>query len=127
MLARLISAGQVVLLCESYDVYLFYHGRVYYRLTESGFGELPERQHMQYCPIWTLIDVDFKDRGPPISATSDIWPIQVSSPNPARWKLWVKQYKASVLGMPLWNMKELMEGYVFSLFSLSAIDPGHVV
>ena len=32
-----------------------------------------------------------------------------------------------LLGMPLWNMEELMKGYAFSLFSLSATDLGHVV
>ena len=126
MLARLISAGQVVLLCDSSDVYLFFHGQVYGRSTQSGFGDLPKRRG-KYCPVWALIDVDFKDRGAPLDSTSNAWPIQASSPNPIRWKSWRKQYGAAELGMPLWNKKELMAGYAFSLFSLSAIDPGHVV
>jgi len=126
MLARLISAGQVVLLCGSLKIYLFYQGRVYMRLTQFGIESLPKRRG-KYCPVWALIDVDFNDRGPPLSSTSNVWPIQASSPNPIRWKSWRKQYGAAELGMPLWNKKELMAGYAFSLFSLSAIDPGHVV
>ena len=127
MLTQLISAGQVVLLCDSYEVYLFYHGQVYLRLTVFGFGELPRHQHMRYCPIWALIDMDYNDHRPPITSTSNIWPIQASPPNPIQWKLWVKQNTAAVWGMPLWNMEELMQGYVFSLSSLSAINPGCVV
>ena len=32
-----------------------------------------------------------------------------------------------LLVMSLWDMEELMEGYVFNLFPLSGIDPGHVI
>jgi len=117
MLARLISADQVVLLCDSINTYLFYQGRVYTRLTQFGIGSLPKHQEIPYCPVWALIDVDFNDRGPPLSSTSNVWPIQASSPNPIRWKSWQKQYGAAELGMPLWNEEELMAGYVFSLFS----------
>ena len=49
MLARLISADQVVLLCGSNNIYLFYQGRVYMRLTQFSIGSLPERRE-KYCP-----------------------------------------------------------------------------
>jgi len=126
MLTRLISAGQVVLLCGTNYIRLFYQDRVYVRLAQFGIEDLPERKGIPYCPIWALIDVDYHDRGPPLSHTSNVWPIQVSSPNPVRWKSWVKQRRGAELGMPLWNTGELMAGYVFSLLSLSAVDPGHV-
>ena len=126
MLARLISADQVVLLCGSDNIYLFYQDQVYMRLTQFGIDGLPIRRE-KYCPVWALIDVDFSDRGPPLDSTSNAWPIQVSFPSRIRWKSWRKQYGAAELGMPLWNEKELMTGCVFSFFSLSAIDPGHVV
>jgi len=32
-----------------------------------------------------------------------------------------------MLGLPLWDMEELMGGYVLSLFSLPSTDLGHVV
>jgi len=126
MLARLISADQVVVLCGSLNIYLFYQGRVYMRLTQFGLGDFPEHQG-KYCPVWTLIDVDFNDRGPPLDSTSNAWPIQASSPNRIRWKSWLKQYQGAKFGMPLWNMEELVAGYVFSLLSLSAIDLGRVI
>ena len=72
-----------------------------------------------------LVDVDGHDHGPPIGAGENIWPIQASSPNPIRWKSWRKQYDATLLGMPLWKMDELVEGYVFSVFSLSVINSSH--
>ena len=127
MLARLISADQVVLLCDFNNIHLFYRGRVYMRLAQFGIENLPKHQEIPYCPVWALIDVDFNDRGPPLSSTSNVWPTQASSPNPIRWKSWRKQYGAAELGMPLWSKEELMAGYVFTLFSLSAIDPSHVV
>jgi hypothetical protein len=126
MLVRLISAKQVVLLCDSFYTYLFHRGQVYGRLMASGLGNLP-RYRKAYCPVWALIDMDFEERGPSIISSSNIWPIQASPPKPILWKSWSKQFGAALLGMPLWDMEELMEGYVFSFFSLSAINPGHVV
>ena len=114
MLVRLISAHQVVLLCDSENLFLFYAGQTYSRPAAIGFGGLPERLHTSYYPVWALIDVDFQDRGPGIESHSDIWPIQTSSPKPQRWRSWSKQFGAVVLGMPLWNIKDLMMGYVLS-------------
>ena len=110
MFVRLISARQVVILCDATDTYLFYRGEVYNRRTVDGFSGLP-RFRGEYCPVWALLDGDFKG-GPPITTTSNIWPIHTTSPNPERWKAWSKQNMAAVLGMPLWNMEELIEGYV---------------
>jgi hypothetical protein len=125
MLVQLISADQVVLLYDTSETYLFYSGEVYEQPRQSGFKNLPEN-HRPHFPVWALIDMDFGDRGPPITSSSDIWPVQASS-NSVQWKSWSKQFGAAELGMPLWNMEELMKGYVSSFFSLSAIDPGHVV
>ena len=125
MLVRLISAGQVVLLYDPPKIYLFYRGRVYSRLAMYGFAELPGRRRMVYCPMWALIDTDMKNEEPPIPSSPVIWPVQAISPRPALWKPWSNQTEACLSGMPLWDMEELMKGYVFSLLSLSAIDPGH--
>ena len=70
-LTQLISAGQVVLLCNTSKIYLFYCGQVYSRLTASGFDELPIRKGTPYCLIWTLIDADFKNEGPPLTYESN--------------------------------------------------------
>jgi hypothetical protein len=126
MLAQLVSADQVVLLCTTVYTHLFYSGCVYTRPTEFGFEDLP-RFKGGYYPVWALIDTDFRQHGPPVGSGSINWPIQASSPKPIQWKQWSKQFGATLLGMPQWNMKELIAGYVFSLFSLSVINPGHTV
>lgn len=113
MLVRLISAGQVVLMRHSSEIYLFYRGRVYSQSVVPGTWGLPKRSQMEYCHIWTLFDVDFESKEPQPGSHPDTWPIQTTSPNPNRWKSWSKQARATLLGMPLWNMVELMKGYVF--------------
>jgi hypothetical protein len=113
MLARLIASRQVVILCDNARAYLFFAGQVYYHSMDNDpFWNLPKHKNIAYCPILALIDVDSADRGPPITGSSNIWPIQASSPNPIRWKSWAKQNKAAELGMPLWSIKELTAGYV---------------
>ena len=94
---------------------------------QLDFEDLLKHQGMPYCPVWVLTDVNFEDHGPPLSSTSNVWPTQTTSPNPSRWKSWAKQYGASLLGMPPWNEEELVEGYVFSFFSLSTINPDHII
>ena len=121
MLARLISSHQVVVLCDSHKAHLFYHNKVYTRPAQFAFEDLPTRKETRYFPIWALIDVDYEERGPHLAST-DVWPIQTSSPNPIRWNSWLKQHGAVLLGMPVWTRQELIKGYVFSSFSLSTFD-----
>ena len=123
-LTRLISERQVIVLCDNSEIYLFYQGKVYFRPETSGFEGLPEHQQTRYCPIWALIDVDYKGRESSITRRVNIWPIQASPSNPILWKAWLKQQEGALLGLPPWNMEDLMEGYVFSLISFSAVDPG---
>ena len=125
MLVRLISARQVVLFCNGNTTYLFYCGNVYSRPIDSGFRNLPG--HPNLHPIWALINVDYKDRGPPISGGTNVWPIQASSPNPVRWNLWLRRNGGALLGFPKWSVKELAEGYVLSLSPLSTVGPGRIV
>ncbi|KAF9779812.1 hypothetical protein BJ322DRAFT_1086617 [Thelephora terrestris] len=109
MLVRLLSARQVVLLYEKSGIYLFYLGQVYFSAARN-FGHLPEHRTKGFCPVWALIDADLEAQEPPIRAHSNIWPIQASPPDPIRWKVWVRQNHASILGMPKWNMEELVKG-----------------
>lgn len=127
MLVRLISVGQVVLLYNPPKIYLFYRGKVYSRPATSGFMGLPKRKQMAYCPIWALIDADMKNEEPPIPSDPVIWPVHATSPKPVRWGAWSKQTRAALLGMPLWSAEELVQGYVFNLFPLSAIDTGYAI
>jgi len=122
VLARLFSTHQVALLCNTTWAYLFYRGKVYRRPATNGFWDLPENPERLYSPIFALIDVGCGDQGPNLGRDANVWPIQVSSPNPAQWKHWIGQNRAAALGMPLWSTEELMQGYVFSLFPLT---PNH--
>ena len=110
MLTRLLSERQVVVLCDNSKVYLFYKGKVYFRPETSGFEGLPQRRRAQYFPVWTLIDLDFLDRGPHITRAAHIWPVQASPLDPIRWKSWTNQYRAPRLGMPPWNTEDLIKG-----------------
>ena len=113
LLPQLLSVRQVILLYNTTETYLFYRGQAYSRPTGFGLKYFPTRAIKRYyCPIWALIDMDCTGRRPPINKSLNIWPIQASSPNPARWKLWKKQYNATLFGMPLWTMEELIAGYV---------------
>ena len=108
MLARLLSAKQVVALLTTPGLYLFYRGKVY-RRRSIEFRSFPERQETRF-PIWALIDADAFSQAPLIGPGNKVWPIQASFPQPAQWKGWQKQFGAVVMGMPVWNMKELMMG-----------------
>ena len=70
LLARLISARQVVLLSDGYTVHLFYHGKLYTR-EPVRFSCLPRHKLGGKWPIWTLIGGN-KDQEPPISSTHNI-------------------------------------------------------
>ena len=115
MLALLLSAGQVVVLCNRTHVYFFCHGQAYVRPIALGFLGLPTHKQHRTRAVWALIDMDFGSQEPPISGDLEVWPIQASSPNPAQWGKWRKQLRAAMWGMPLWDMDELMEGYGFIL------------
>jgi len=127
LLAWLLSAHQAAILCDNDFIYLFYHGKVYSRPAVSAFKNAPRHKTSPYYPIWTLIDMDFRDREAPVDDDLNIWPVQASPPNPIRWKSWRKQLGGALLGMPLWNREDLVHGYVLNLFSPFTINPGRVV
>ena len=62
--------------------------------------------------------MDLLKQEPPLDLDQNVWPIQASSPNPARFDVWHKQFGAAVLGLDVWDMPELMAGYALSLFLL---------
>jgi hypothetical protein len=122
MLARLISARQVVLLCDNSDTYLFYRGSVHSRPTEpNGFKNIPTR-NKGYYPVWTLVDFDPQDREPPLIRSTGVSPVQASSPNPIRFQSWAKKNGAALLRIPVWSVDDLVAGYDFSQLPLSAVD-----
>lgn len=120
---RFISARQVVLLYDSTSMFLFYAGQVYHRPALNGFHYVPIHEGENKYPAWALIDVDFQNNGPPLSSTTEVWPIQASSPNPVQWDSWSKQLDAAMWGLPLWSFQELVFGYVVRPFPPCAVHP----
>jgi len=116
MLVRLISARQVVFLLSRHRVTLFYAGQAYYRSATNAFLYIPSPVGKNEHYAWALIDLDCLNSEPPLDGTTQVWPIQASSPNPVRWKLWSKQSSTAIWGLPLWTMDELMLGCVFRSF-----------
>lgn len=112
MLIRLLSASQVVLLCNTTIIHLFFNGHAYSRPASSGFHYLPRHPGFDNLAPWALIDVDFQDVGAPLDNDSDVWPIQVSDPNPIRWRSWLERFGGVEWGMPLWNLEDLLRGCV---------------
>ncbi|KAI0748628.1 hypothetical protein C8Q80DRAFT_1271009 [Daedaleopsis nitida] len=91
MLARLVSERQVVIFYTATHVILFYK--------DQG-----EAYH-----AWTLLDVETGT--PHIYPSCDVWPIQVSSPDPTLWNGWRNTFGAPLWGMDLWTVEELVCGF----------------
>lgn len=115
MLARLISAKQVVLLFTGSTLLLFFRGTVYERKS-ACFSNLPRHQKSRRFHIWTLINADALSQAPLIDSPQTIWPVQACSPEPILWKAWSKQRGAVVMGMPVCSRAELLAGYGLASF-----------
>jgi len=72
---QLLSLDQVVLLCDSDDALLFYHGQVYSRPVKDAFKDLPVNRG--YSPMWTPIDADYLEDGPSTKRRFNIWAIHI--------------------------------------------------
>jgi len=116
MLARLISARQVVVLYQSGHLILFYSGQAYIRPTREGFDYVPLPRGENKHPVWALINCDSGTCEPTLYASDQVWPIQASTPDPIRWRTWSKRLNAARWGLPLWTIDELVFGYVFRGF-----------
>jgi len=120
MLAHLLSAKEVVLLYDPYQILLFFRGKVYQRPAKSGLSFLPMPPIGFYYPIWMMVHV-IGLQVPSIPESLRFWLVQTSSLNPIQWSSWVKHNQAGLFGMSLWDMLELIAGYILACSSLSAI------
>ena len=75
--------------------------------------------------MWALIGEKFVNDGPAILPRYNVWPVQAVPPLPNQYESWRRKTGAALLGMPLWNMRELMAGYVFSLLVLATPIRAH--
>lgn len=120
-LVSLLRRKYVVAYTTGKVCYLFFFGIVYEAPVQNLRMPIPgESAACRF--IWTLIDMDTLAEPPTELTTAkngpDVFPLQVASPNPVRYKGWRKQRGGGglFLGMPLWDQKELSEGSVMLLY-----------
>lgn len=110
LLVRLLNMKQVVLLHALRDSpLLFYHGTVYNGKNAQIFTLPTPPSHLESHPfIWSLLDLGMPDDAPGLAVDPSVcFPVQTSSPNPLRYKLWRKERGALYTGFPLWDPEEL--------------------
>ena len=105
MFIYLVTRGEPVAFYKRGTTRVFHQGNVYKTQVEREFprGQAP----------WCLIDSDLRNNTPPeyiIDSQSVVYPVQASSPNPTRYKSWVKQRSAKILGMRLWSEDDILKG-----------------
>lgn len=77
-LAQLLSDRQVVVLYDNRDVWLFSRGTVYFRSAGNClegppcYGDDPCYGDELYCPVWTVVDVEFDNYRPPIDGMTNV-------------------------------------------------------
>ena len=107
MFIYLVTRGEPVAFYKRGTTRVFHQGHVYKTQVEREFprGQEP----------WCLIDCDHRNNIPPeyiIDSQSVVYPVQASSPNPTRYKSWIKERSAEILGMQLWSEDDIFEGCV---------------
>ncbi|KAL5480206.1 hypothetical protein ACEPAI_1476 [Sanghuangporus weigelae] len=132
MLIYLLTLKKNVALHTKGRTYLFYHDRVY--IASSGPDVTWPPSTAVRDRIWCLIDSDERVGPPPSYLTSKdegrIFPVHAAPPNPARYYKWFKQRGGVVIGMPLWNEEEIIEGFQLhqsyeKLLGLLKQEPSH--
>lgn len=110
-LARLIQMKtEVIMFTFEGDVYLFL-GEAVFIAGQDRPLILPEEVTGKL--IISLIDTDATIMQPPNLATaSRVFPVHATSPNPDRYRFWAKSRHAVIVGMPLWTVHEIQNGYV---------------
>ncbi|CAA7259059.1 unnamed protein product [Cyclocybe aegerita] len=113
LLVRLIQQKQPVLFSPDGDrLYLFYDRRVYTGWLSKDPGlELPEpKVTPSKLFIWSLFDIREKKEPKLKLICRPCLPVQTASPDPCRYKIWAKEKRPLVTGLPLWTRDELAQG-----------------
>jgi len=101
LLVRLLQRKQVV---------LFYHNEVYTADMKAP-GSLPNPiSKSSDVFIWSLFDIRKPKEPKKFLVTYPCLPVQTASPNPVRYKIWGKERKPLLTGLPLWTRDELAQG-----------------
>lgn len=74
-LARPTPAHQVALLLHNSDLWLLYKDNTYFQSGVSSIRNLPSCTRPGSVPIWVLVDMDYRDGGPPLG-NPEVWPFK---------------------------------------------------
>jgi hypothetical protein len=112
LLVRLLQLKQVVLFSPNgKELYLFYHDQVYHRVGDINFFDtsFPQPKFSKIF-IWSLFDIRAEKEPERFLVTYPCFPVQTTSPNPIRYKIWKKERMPLCFGLPLWTRDELARG-----------------
>ena len=123
LLARLLQRKQVVLFSVNSDTrFLFYHNEVR-RAPRNCVSEsnLPKPKSPAGF-MWSLIDLKQEEAPGAHLINRPTFPVQTTSPNPERYRVFLKDNNPKFTGLPLWTREELARGYVLLLYFLSSFE-----
>ncbi|KAI0790012.1 hypothetical protein C8Q75DRAFT_763582 [Abortiporus biennis] len=109
ILARLLQQKQIIVASlDGESVLLFYFNKVYYASSSfPGLLQYPVRSTSTETFLWSLVDTDKGKNEPAPGLQRNKFLVQSASPNPERYKQWVKEKNALIYGMKLWTREEL--------------------
>ncbi|KAF8522170.1 hypothetical protein BU17DRAFT_64501 [Hysterangium stoloniferum] len=130
LLVRLLQQKQNVLFSlDGSQLFLFFHDTVYSAM--AGMSPTPPtpKSSSPDVFIWSLFDISARQEPPFPLLSYHCFPVQTASPDPVRFKIWTKETKPLIAGLPLWTREELslalqyQDGYVNFLDTLRQVYP----
>ncbi|KAF8905190.1 hypothetical protein CPB84DRAFT_1771816 [Gymnopilus junonius] len=114
LLVRLLQYKQVVLFhMGDQDPVLFFGSKVY----TAKFDDIRSEKHLpspkaSSVPVflWSLLDIKDKHEPKDFLVAYPCSPVQTTPPDTSRYKIWYKNKRPLVTGLPLWTRDELAQG-----------------
>ena len=123
LLVRLLQQKQVILFSpDGEEVFLFYHNEVYTLRMEALSAYMLPQPIFSDVFIWSLFDIREAREPKKFLVNYPCFPVQVTSPNPIRYKVWDKERMPLRTGLPLWTRDELAQGCVVPITFLSTSE-----
>jgi len=94
------------------SVYFFHKTGAYELGSPLGYQHLASEAIDMSRPelVWSLIDTVDKSGPPPYFWEAGLFPVQTTSPDRSRYKVWAKQRRAQVFTMNPWDWNEILAG-----------------
>jgi len=110
-------------------LFLFYHNAVYRAsiaaLSQYDFPHPYPAQSSSNVFIWSLFDIREPKEPSLFLVTPPCFPVQSTSPDPIRYKIWDKEYMPLLTGLPLWTRDELVQGLQYQAKYRSLLNALH--